>query len=125
MKTGFRHAIIVPAAIVAACNQAAHAVGIDPACELNTLSCALVPDDGADDVAATHYAASGCITEAQRLALETGFQGGLYPGAMWWRWDDQTGALLASHDGLHLGEDWGWTQSLAAAGLQVRKISPP
>lgn len=115
--------MIVPVAIVAACNQAAHVVGIDPAETLNTLSYALVPAEGADDAAATHYAASGCITEAQRLALETGFQAGAYPGAMWWRWDDQTGELLASHDGLHLGEAWGWAQSLAAAGLQARRIS--
>lgn len=121
--TGFRHAIIVPAAIVSTCNQVAHAVGIDSAGALNTLSCQLVPADGADDAEATHYAASGCITEAQRQALETGFQGGQYPGAMWWRWNDQTNVLLASHDGEHLGEVWGWTQSLATAGLQARRIS--
>lgn len=121
--TGFRHAILVPVSIVPACNQAAHVVGIDPAGLMTTLSCALVPASGADDAEATHYATCGCISEAQRLALETGFEGGQYPGAMWWRWGDQTGTLLASHDGQHLGEAWGWSESMAAAKLKMRKVS--
>lgn len=119
-----RHVIIVPVAIAANCNQVAAWIGIDPEAMLNTLSVPLVPSAGADAATATHWAASGCMTEEQRSYLESNQEA--FPGAMWWRYHDtgpQRSQLVASHDGQHLGEMWSWETCLSHAGLK-RQIIP-
>lgn len=115
------HAIIIPAAIATAANTAAHAIGIDPEGVLSTLSVPLVPADGPADAEPTHWAACGRIPESARIWLEE--HQDQFPGALWWRWDDQRG-LVASHDGSDLGKFWDWDNCLTLAGLKRRFVTP-
>jgi len=111
------HAIIVPIAIVAACNEAAHQLGIDPLGLLNTLSVPLVPVDGPHDAEPTHMACCGRMSDEARQYLEQNQAS--FPGAMWWRWlPDSTPTLEASHDGENLGQFWSWERCLEVAGLK-------
>lgn len=109
----YRHAIIVPVAIQAACNAAAHQLGIDPEGRMDTMCIPL----GAGD-AITHYGACGTMTEAQRIYLET--HQASFPGARWWRWieaGENVGELAASWDDENIGEAWSWERSLTECGL--------
>lgn len=115
------HGIIVPVSIKDSCNQAAHTLGIDPEGRMTTLCAPLVPDDGLDDATPTHYSARGIINEAARSWLADNVAS--FPGAMWWRWEATTHVLIASWDGLHIGETWGWAACLTSAGLRHQVIT--
>lgn len=119
-----RHAIIVPAEIADNCNQAAHFLGIDPDAKLNTLSVPLIPVGASNSAVATHMACCGVISDEQREYLEANQDA--FPGAFWWRWESRgslAGPLVASYDGLMIGEPWSWARSLKEAGLKVKIIS--
>lgn len=111
----YRHAIIVPAAIQAACNAAAVQLGIDPEGRMDTMCIPLQETQGGG---VTHYGATGCMNDTQRVYLEANQAS--FPGARWWRWIDageDKCELAASWDGENLGEDWSWDKSLQACGL--------
>ncbi len=122
-----KHIMIIPVAIMAACEAAAWGLGIQE--EGKRVLCVdLVPADGPTDAERTHAAGMGKLglteveIETRRAALEQGFDSGSYPGAMWWRLDDR-GVLLASHhqeSETHLGERWDFEKALSVAGLRCR-----
>jgi hypothetical protein len=113
------HAIIVPDAIREDCNAAAAQLGIDPEGTLNTLSVPLVPADGPDDAVATHWGARGMMPEEARAYLADNL--GLFPGAMWWRWNSADGnRLVAAFEAGDIGKFWDWDNCLNRAGLKVR-----
>lgn len=126
-----KHIIIVPVSIVAACESAAWELGIQ-AHGKRVLCVDLVPDDSDDDAETTHVAGQGKLgltdkeTESRRAALEGGFNGGSFPGAMWWRMDDQ-GVLLASHlreAETHAGESWDFQSAISFTGLRRPQNNP-
>lgn len=114
------HTIIVPDSLRTHANQAAHLLGIDPSGTLDTLCVPLVPVDGPEDAAPTHWGACGSIPEAARAYLAANLE--QFPGAMWWRWDD-SGTLAAAHDSQHIGTPCSWDLSLLTAGVK-RRIVP-
>lgn len=111
------HCIIVPNAIRAASNIAAHNLGIDPEGTLNTLSVPLVPTDGPDDATPSHWGCCGKVNEPARQWLQENQDG--FPGALWWRWDESdSNRLVASYDSENLGQFWDWDNCLTEAGLK-------
>lgn len=113
------HALIVPAEIKDACNQAAHELAIDPAETLDTLCVPLVHDDGPDDAEPTHWGACGQIPEQARAWLAANL--GMFPGALWWRWDDaDSNRLVAAHEPDNIGQFWDWDNCLSRASLKLR-----
>jgi hypothetical protein len=114
------HAIIIPDAIRDACNQAAHELAIDPDATLDTLCVPLVPADGPDDAEPTHWGACGQIPEQARLWLSANL--GMFPGAFWWRWDNDN-RLVASSESGDIGKFWDWDNCLSEVGLK-RRVTP-
>jgi hypothetical protein len=118
------HAIIVPDAIRAACNQAAVQLGIDPEGTLTTLSVPLVPAGGPDDAEPTHWGACGMMPEQARAFLAANLS--MFPGAMWWRWNPQGGnRLVAAHESDNIGQFWDWDNCLSRAGLKRHSLPMP
>lgn len=119
-----RHCIIIPAALQQEANEAAFVLGIDPEGVMNTFTVGLVPMSGAGDAAVTHYLACGRVTEGQRQWLES--NQGLFPGARWWRWVDagpEIGQLMASDDGLLIGEAFSVQRCLEIVNLKRQFIN--
>jgi hypothetical protein len=122
-----KHIIIIPVGIIPACESVAWTLGIQEAGK-RVLCVDLVPADGDADAVSTHAAGEGKLgltdeeIETRRVALEQGFEGGSFPGARWWRMDDQS-ILLASHNQeseTQLGNVWDFEKAISAAGLQRR-----
>jgi hypothetical protein len=129
------HIVIIPLALVETCNPVAWMLEIAPWGE-RVLIRDLVPASGDADADTTHIGGRGKLGETaeeceeRRAALEEGFQGGHFPGALWWRISD-AGLLEASHLGAeetHIDQPWDWPDALTAAGLQERvegEVYPP
>jgi hypothetical protein len=115
------HAIIIPEAIRATCNQAAAELGIDPETTLNTFSVPLVPASGPDDASPTHWAACGVMPKEAREFLAANLT--LFPGALWWRWDPQdANRLVAAHEPTDIGKFWDWGNCLHRADLKLHRL---
>jgi hypothetical protein len=129
------HIVIIPIGLVAVTQPIAWSLGIAPQGQ-RVLMRDLVPADGDADAETTHVGGRGKLGETEeeceerRAALEAGFQGGHFPGALWWRMDD-AGLLEASHLGEaepQIDQPWDWQKALTAAGLQERvegELYPP
>lgn len=119
-----RHTIILPAALKNAANQAAHLIGIDPVGTLETFACPLVHVDGPGDAEASHYVASGQVSEEIRQWLEA--NQGSFPGTRWWRIYDagpNKGEIVATNTEDEIGGAFDLAESLSNAGLK-RRVTP-
>jgi hypothetical protein len=114
----FRLAIIVPAAAKAVAETAARAINsTGPNYEGDAFTIALSATGSAPT---THYALYTSATDEMVAAMAESLPN--VSGAMFWR-HGVDGSLVASNVSGADGQHWGWSQSMAAAGLQ--QILPP
>lgn len=100
-------------------NQRAYELGIDPEGTMSTFCVPVIPDSSPNSAIPTHWGCCGALNEPAAEWVEGS------DVLLWWKWDDQTNELIASHDGLNIGESWDFEKCLSAVSLRVRPVSMP
>jgi hypothetical protein len=119
MNWNWRVVIFVPAASKALAEQAARAInstGPDYSGDAFT-----VPLSASGSEPVTHWGLYTSATEEMVDAMATALP--QIGGASYWR-HDVDGRLVASNVTGADGQPWGWSESLAAAGMKVVEASP-
>jgi hypothetical protein len=116
MNWPYRLIIIVPASAVAQANALAATIDYG---NLEGAPAFAAPLSATGDDPATHYSVYTSATDEMVSMMAQALPA--VEGAMFWR-HAADGTLVASNVTEPAGQQWGWTQSLEAAGL--RRIEP-